>query len=81
MNNKLTITEKREKYLKENPFFEDYRGWTIRMCELDDKYFGPQKFYRVDVRIGVETCLASTLDFAHEFIDKKIKEGKIQESI
>jgi hypothetical protein len=78
-NKKLTLIEKQEKYLKEHPFFENYRGWNIRTYNYFDKYCGDQLFYTVDVRVGVESCMASTIEFAHEFIDKKIKEGKVQQ--
>ena len=43
------------------------------------KYCGDQLFYTVDVRVGIESCMASTIEFAREFIDKKIKEGKVQQ--
>ena len=76
---KRKLTEKIEKYHKEHPFFEEYKGWKIRLHRYEDKYFGTQYVYTVDVKVGVESCIATTLEQAREFIDEKIKEGKIQE--
>ena len=76
---KKILTARQEKYLKEHPFFDEYRGWKIRTHKIIDKYFGQQVYYTVDVRVGVESCMSSTIEFAHEFIDKKIKEGKVQQ--
>ena len=76
---KLTLAEKKEKYIQEHPFYEEYRGWKIRTYKLIDRYFGPQLFYTVDVRVGIESCMASTIEQAKQFIDQKIKEGKHQQ--
>lgn len=77
MTNKLR--PKMEKYLKEHPLFEEYRGWKIRLHKWEAKWLGTQYSYTVDVRVGVESCMASTIEQAREFIDEKIKEGKIQQ--
>ena len=77
MNQKLR--PRQEQYLKEHPFFEEYRGWKIRTYTWYDKWLGNILTYTVDVKVGVESCMASTIEQAHEFIDQKIKEGKIQQ--
>lgn len=72
------MAKRMQKYLEEHPLFEVYRGWNIRKHTWEARYIGQQTAYTVDVRVGVESCMASTVEQAREFIDEKIKEGKKQ---
>lgn len=76
---KLTIQEKINKYYKEHPFFEEYRGWKIRLHRSDDKYLGTLWYFTCDVRPGVESCTATHVEMVRDWIDQKINEGKIQQ--
>ena len=69
------MTDKQRKYLNTHPLFEEYRGWKIRTYNWNAN----EIVYTVDVRVGVEGCMASHIEEAREFIDEKIKEGKIQQ--
>ena len=73
------ITIKQKKYLETHPLVEIYHGWKIRFHTWESKTIGTQQGYTVDVRVGVESCLTSTIEQAREFIDEKIKQGKIQQ--
>lgn len=75
----VEVSDKIKKYYKEHPFFENYRGWNIRLHRVDDKYLGTFWFYTCDVRVGVESVISPRLDMVREWIDEKINEGKIQE--
>jgi len=66
------------KYYNEHPFFENYRGWVIRIHSFKDKYLGTLIHYTCDVQPGLESCQATHIDLVHDWIDKKIKEGKFQ---
>jgi hypothetical protein len=77
MENKLK--QRIEKYFSNHPLYEEYKGWKIRLYKWETKWFGTQYSYTVDVRVGVESCMASTIEQAREFIDEKIKEGKTQQ--
>lgn len=67
------LTSRMKKYLETHSLFEVYRGWNIRSYNLEAKWF------IVDVRVGVESCMTSTIEQAREFIDQKIKEDKTQQ--
>ena len=75
----VEVSDKIKKYYKEHPFFENYRGWNIRLHRVDDKYLGTLWYYTCDVRVGVESVMASYPDMVIEWIDEKINEGKIQQ--
>ena len=72
------MTARMKKYYAEHPLCEVYRGWNIRMHTYESRWLGTQTEYTVDVRVGVESCSASTIEWARQFVDKKIAEGKIQ---
>lgn len=74
----MSLQDKINKYYKEHPFFENYRGWKIRLHRSEDKYLGTLWFYTCDVQPGLESCQATHIEMVREWIDKKIEEGKIQ---
>lgn len=78
MNKKLSVKEKVQKYYNEHPLVEVYKGWNIRKYSWEARYLGTLTNYTCDVKPGVESCQASTIEFVREWIDQKIKEGKIQ---
>ena len=67
-----------EKYYAARPVIENYKGWNIRTYTFECRYLGTIIDYIVDVRVGVESCLANTIEQARQYIDEKIKEGKTQ---
>ena len=75
---KLSLKDKINKYYKEHPFFESYKGWVIRIHRVDHKYLGSQYYYTCDVKVGVESCQATHIELVREWIDTKINEGKTQ---
>lgn len=79
MKKKLTLQEKINKYYKEHPFIEEYRGWKIRLHRFKDKYMKKDLYYYTcDVQVGLESCQATHIEMVREWIDQKIKEGKVQ---
>lgn len=73
------LTSRMKKYLETHPFVEEYKGWKIRMHKWENKWLGTMVSYTVDVKVGIESCSASTIEQARQFIDEKIKEGKTQQ--
>ena len=74
----MSLQDKINKYYNEHPFFENYRGWKIRLHRIKDKYLGTLCFYTCDIQPGLESCQATHIEMVREWVDKKIKEGKIQ---
>ena len=67
-----------KKYYDEHPYVETYKGWVIRKHSCEHKYLGKMTNYTCDVRVGVESCQATRIEDIREWIDQKIKEGKVQ---
>lgn len=68
-----------KKYYEDRPVIEIYKGWKIRKHEYQGKYYQKTFFdYICDVRPGVESIRCANLQRIKEWIDQKIKEGKIQ---
>ena len=78
MKNKLSLQEKINKYYENHPLVEIYKGWKIRKNTYNTKYLGVLTNYTCDVQVGVESCMSTNIQMVREWIDKKIKEGKIQ---
>lgn len=78
MKNKLSVQEKINKYYKNHPLVEIYKGWKIRKTTYNAKYLGLLTNYICDVQVGVESCQSTHIQMVRDWIDKKIKEGKIQ---
>lgn len=69
-----------KKYYDERPLVEVYKGWNIRKTEYQSKYYSGTFFdYICDVRPGVESIRCNNLNRIKEWIDQKIKEGKVQQ--
>ena len=64
------LSEKINKYYKEHPLVEIYNEWKIRKNK--------DGLFTCDLRVGVESCQSNNLDMVKEWIDLKIKQGKIQ---
>ena len=75
---KESTLNKIKKYYDEHPFFENYRGWVIRIHSYKAKYLGTLTHYTCDVQPGLESCQATHIEMVREWIDKKISEGKTQ---
>ena len=75
---KKSVQEKIDKYYKEHPYVETYKGWKIRRHTHYAKYLGQITNYTCDVQPGLESCMSSSIQIVRDWIDKKIKEGKIQ---
>lgn len=73
------VSDKIKKYYREHTFFENYRGWNIRLHRVDDKYLGTLWYYTCDVRVGLESVMSSQINMVREWIDQKIEEGKTQQ--
>ena len=73
-----SVQEKIDKYYKEHPLVEIYKGWKIRKNTYYTKYLGKIINYTCDVQPGVESCQSTSIQMVRDWIDKKIKEGKIQ---
>ena len=67
-----------KKYYDEHPLVEIYKGWNIRKYSWKAKYIGILTNYTCDVQPGVESCQATHIEQVREWINEKIKEGKIQ---
>lgn len=72
------MNAKIKKYYDNHPYFETYKGWVIRKFAYPTKYLGILVYYTCDVRPGVESCKANHIDMIYDWVDQKIKEGKIQ---
>ena len=75
---KESTLNKIRKYYNEHPFFENYRGWVIRIHSWETKYLGQLTNYTCDVQPGLESCQATHIEMVRNWIDEKIKEGKTQ---
>lgn len=75
---KLTLKEKINRYYEKHPYHSTYKGWVIRTCLVENKYLGHKIYYTCDVRVGVESCTVTHIKLVQEWIDEKIKQGKIQ---
>ena len=74
----MNLQDKINKYYKEHPYVEKYKGWIIRKNSWEDRYLGILTFYTCDVTVGGESCQATHIEMVREWVDKKIEEGKIQ---
>lgn len=69
-----------KKYYDERPLEEVYKGWKIRKYEYQGRYYHKPFFdYVCDVRPGVESIQCNSLIMVKDWIDQKIKEGKVQQ--
>lgn len=73
------VSDKIKKYYREHTFFENYKGWNIRLHRVDNKYLGVLWYYTCDVKVGLESVMSLQLNMVREWIDQKIEEGKIQQ--
>ena len=75
----VEISDKIKKYYREHTFFENYRGWNIRLHRAYNKYLGVLWYYTCDVRVGLESVMSPQINMVREWIDEKINEGKTQQ--
>ena len=75
---RASTLNKIKKYYDEHPYYETYRGWVIRKHVYETKYLGLITTYTCDVYVGGESCSANNIEMVREYIDEKIKEGKVQ---
>ena len=47
----VEVSDKIKKYYREHTFFENYRGWNIRLHRAYNKYLGVLWYYTCDVRV------------------------------